>query len=70
MENLNTLTQKLDILFYLTDSKAFAATTSMSLIGVSHAASEFLVMKTQMVDWFTQNCDVKAMTIPYSHWWR
>ncbi len=51
-------------------AKAFAATTTMSLIGVSHAASEFLVMKTQMVDWFEQNCDVKATTIPYSHWWR
>jgi putative NIF3 family GTP cyclohydrolase 1 type 2 len=53
-----------------TEAKAYAATSAMSLIGVSHAASEFLVMKTQMVDWFERHCDVKAATIPLATWWR
>lgn len=52
------------------EAQAYAQTTRMSLIGVSHAASEFLVMKTQMTAWFEQHCSVKATTIPYQHWWR
>ena len=48
----------------------FAATTTMSLLGVSHAASEFLVMKSEMRDWFKARCDVKTELLPEAHWWR
>jgi putative NIF3 family GTP cyclohydrolase 1 type 2 len=48
----------------------YAAATAMALVGVSHAASEFLVMKHQMRDWFTARCAVKTELLPESHWWR
>jgi putative NIF3 family GTP cyclohydrolase 1 type 2 len=48
----------------------YVPTTSMSLIGVSHAASEFLVMKTQMRHWFERECQVATTLLEQSHWWR
>jgi len=42
----------------------------MSLIGVSHAASEFLVMKTQMSRWFAEHFSVKVALLPQQVWWR
>jgi putative NIF3 family GTP cyclohydrolase 1 type 2 len=44
--------------------------TTMSLIGVSHGASEHLVMETHMVQWFEHNCRVQARTIRMEKWWR
>lgn len=44
--------------------------TSMSLIGVSHAASEHLVMETQMAPWLTGRFQVRAQTIRMDRWWR
>jgi len=44
--------------------------TQLSLIGVSHAASEHLVMETHMVPWLERNCNVKARTIRMEEWWR
>jgi hypothetical protein len=38
------------------------------LIGVSHAASEYLVKKTQMKGWFEENCDVQTKLIPQHKW--
>jgi putative NIF3 family GTP cyclohydrolase 1 type 2 len=52
------------------DVQGFARATEMSLLGVSHAASEYLVMKTQMVPWLKATFAVKAEPIPMSRWWR
>lgn len=43
--------------------------TSMSLIGVSHSASEYLVKKTLMRDWFEQNFNVQTVMLPQEKWW-
>lgn len=43
--------------------------TQMSLIGLSHAASEFFVMKTQMKSWFEKEADVNIKLIRQSNWW-
>lgn len=48
----------------------FARGTTMSLIGVSHAASEYLVMKTQMIRWLKETFDVHVELIPMNRWWR
>lgn len=47
----------------------YARTSKMSLIGVSHAASEFLVHKTLMKDWFEKNFNVKTVLIAQEKWW-
>ncbi len=47
----------------------YVKTTTMSLIGVSHAASEYLVMKTQMKNWFEQNYALNVNLIPQHKWW-
>ncbi|SFU99091.1 Nif3-like dinuclear metal center hexameric protein [Alicyclobacillus macrosporangiidus] len=47
----------------------YAKTTTMSLIGVSHAASEYLVMKTQMKQWFEESYDLQVRLIPQHKWW-
>ena len=48
----------------------FARETRMSLIGVSHSALEYLVMKNQMVEWLEGNFKVTAKLLPLSKWWR
>lgn len=52
------------------DVVAFAASTPMALLGVSHAASEFLVMQHNMREWFTERFGVRAVPLPETHWWR
>ncbi|HDR8128039.1 TPA: Nif3-like dinuclear metal center hexameric protein [Bacillus cereus] len=47
----------------------YASNTSMSLIGVSHSASEYLVHKTLMKDWFEKNFNIKTVLIPQEKWW-
>jgi putative NIF3 family GTP cyclohydrolase 1 type 2 len=47
----------------------YVATTSMSLIGVSHSASEYLVHKTLMKEWFERNFDVETVLLPQEKWW-
>lgn len=47
----------------------YASKTSMSLIGVSHSASEYLVQKTLMKNWFEKNFDIKTVLIPQEKWW-
>jgi putative NIF3 family GTP cyclohydrolase 1 type 2 len=44
--------------------------TSMSLLGVSHAASEFLVMRNEMSEWFQHRFNLPSYCIAESHWWR
>jgi putative NIF3 family GTP cyclohydrolase 1 type 2 len=48
----------------------YSQETKMSLIGVSHASSEFLVMKTQMIPYIENTFNLKAEVIPQSIWWR
>ncbi|WP_242220524.1 Nif3-like dinuclear metal center hexameric protein [Bacillus cereus group sp. BfR-BA-01380] len=47
----------------------YASNTSMSLIGVSHSASEYLVHKTLMKDWFEKNFSIETVLIPQEKWW-
>ncbi|MFJ7973621.1 Nif3-like dinuclear metal center hexameric protein [Psychrobacillus sp. NPDC096389] len=47
----------------------YASKTSMSLIGVSHSASEYLVHQTLMKNWFEKNFDIKTFLIPQEKWW-
>lgn len=48
----------------------FAAHTTMALLGVSHAASAFLVMQSPMQQWFTDRDALSTVLLPESHWWR
>ncbi len=52
------------------DVERFAAGTSMALLGVSHAASEFLVMQRDMRAWFTERYAVETSPLSETHWWR
>jgi len=52
------------------EMEQFLSETKMSAIGVSHAASEFFVMKTQMAAWFHENFDVGVRALVEPHWWR
>ncbi|MBB6453538.1 putative NIF3 family GTP cyclohydrolase 1 type 2 [Salirhabdus euzebyi] len=47
----------------------YAKETSMSLIGVSHAASEYLVKKTRMTNWFQKECNLNTILLPQEKWW-
>jgi putative NIF3 family GTP cyclohydrolase 1 type 2 len=47
----------------------YASRTSMSLIGISHSASEYLVKKTLMKDWFEQNFHIRTVLLPQEKWW-
>jgi putative NIF3 family GTP cyclohydrolase 1 type 2 len=48
----------------------YSQMTQMALIGVSHAASEFLVMRNQIVPWLEEHASVQAFAIEEPHWWR
>jgi putative NIF3 family GTP cyclohydrolase 1 type 2 len=52
------------------DVQEFAVHTTMSLIGVSHASSEYLVMRTHMNSWFAEHCEVAVRLVPQPQWWR
>ena len=47
----------------------FSRSTKMILVGVSHAASEYLVMKTQMKDYF-ESKGLPTTPVPQKDWWR
>ncbi|MGY3717335.1 Nif3-like dinuclear metal center hexameric protein [Sutcliffiella cohnii] len=49
--------------------KDYARNTSMSLIGVSHSASEYLVKRTLIKDWFETNFKLNTILIPQGKWW-
>lgn len=49
--------------------KEYVPHSNMSLIGVSHAASEFLVKRTLMYDWFSKNFEVNVVLLPQEKWW-
>lgn len=46
-----------------------AKTVDISMIAVSHAASEFLVMKTQMPEWFKEKYEIPVIPLAQSKWW-
>jgi putative NIF3 family GTP cyclohydrolase 1 type 2 len=48
--------------------KAFGEGTGMSLLGASHAATEHLVMRTQLARWFAGR--VPYATVDEPQWWR
>jgi putative NIF3 family GTP cyclohydrolase 1 type 2 len=52
------------------DVTSFAATTGMTLIGVSHAASEHLVIETQLARWFDETLRTTLRPIREPRWWR
>lgn len=47
----------------------FSRNTRMTLVGVSHAASEFLVLKTQMKSYF-ESKGLPTTPVPQEDWWR
>jgi putative NIF3 family GTP cyclohydrolase 1 type 2 len=49
--------------------RAFAEQTEMALLGFSHPATEFLVMKRHMADFF-KAYDLSVECLPQSDWWR
>ncbi|WP_433718699.1 Nif3-like dinuclear metal center hexameric protein [Actinoplanes sp. CA-051413] len=50
--------------------RAFAAGTTMTLIGVSHAASEQLVLRTQLSRWFAERHSLTPHLLDEPQWWR
>lgn len=49
----------------------YAETRSpMRLVGVSHAASEFLVMRTHIKPWIKETFNLGAVPLPQRTWWR
>lgn len=49
--------------------KEYANGVDISLIAVSHSASEFLVMKTQIVKLFEEKLNLKVVSLPQENWW-
>jgi putative NIF3 family GTP cyclohydrolase 1 type 2 len=49
--------------------QTYAASSGMALLGFSHAASEFLVMRGQMADWFRRR-GLEVECLAQSDWWR
>ncbi len=47
----------------------YIRTIDISLIGVSHAASESLVMRTQMPEWFKENFGLSVIPLTQNKWW-
>jgi len=50
------------------DVKSYIEKTKLSLIGVSHAASEYLVMKIQMQQFMKDNFDITTILLPMKKW--
>lgn len=51
------------------EMKAYASVTTMSLIGVSHAASEYLVKETLIKDWLEHKFSLQTVLLPQEKWW-
>jgi len=49
--------------------KKYAKTIDISLIGVSHAASEFLIMKTQLSRFLKENFGLPVIPLAQKKWW-
>jgi putative NIF3 family GTP cyclohydrolase 1 type 2 len=51
------------------EMKEYCQTTTMSLIGVSHSASEYLVHAKQLKPWFEEQFKLPVTLIPQDKWW-
>jgi putative NIF3 family GTP cyclohydrolase 1 type 2 len=49
--------------------QSYAKSSNLSLIGVSHSASEYLVMKTQLKDWVESKFNIQLIPIKQKKWW-
>jgi hypothetical protein len=49
--------------------QAYAASSRMAMLGFSHAASEYLVMETQMAGFF-EGMGLTVECVAQSDWWR
>lgn len=47
----------------------YAKKVDISMIGVSHAASEFLVLRTQIPRWLKEKCGIPVIPLAQSKWW-
>ncbi|MCA1053766.1 Nif3-like dinuclear metal center hexameric protein [Rossellomorea aquimaris] len=47
----------------------YAEETTMSLLGVSHSASEYLVKRTLIKDWFEKVLGIETNLLPQKKWW-
>jgi len=56
--------------FRMAEMKEYLDETPMSMLGGSHAASEFLVMRRQMAPWFERECGLESVLISQNPWWR
>jgi putative NIF3 family GTP cyclohydrolase 1 type 2 len=52
------------------DVRAFAERTTMTLVGVSHAASEQLVLRTQLSRWLAERHGLTPHLLDEPQWWR
>jgi len=52
------------------DVRAFAARTTMTLVGVSLAASEQLVLRTQLTRWLAERHGLSPLLLDQPRWWR
>jgi hypothetical protein len=50
--------------------RAFAERTTMTLVGVSHAASEQLVLRTQLARWLIERHGLAPHLLDEPQWWR
>jgi putative NIF3 family GTP cyclohydrolase 1 type 2 len=50
--------------------RAFAERTTMTLVGVSHAASEQLVLRTQLARWLVERHGLAPHLLDEPQWWR
>jgi len=48
---------------------AYVPETAMSLVGCSHAASEYLVMPAQVAPWLEEHLEVRARLLPLLQRW-
>ena len=51
------------------ECRAYAASSGMAMLGFSHAATEYLVMKRQMADYFRRQ-GLEVECLPQADWWR
>ncbi|MBY6036792.1 Nif3-like dinuclear metal center hexameric protein [Fictibacillus nanhaiensis] len=51
------------------EMREYIETTTMSLIGVSHSASEYLVHASQLKPWFEEQFHIPVTLIPQEKWW-
>lgn len=53
-----------------TKVEAYLNDVKISVIGISHAGSEFIVLRDQLAPWIEQTLGIKAEAVPEKHWWR